>query len=84
MNQIRDTSPAKSCLCKISGKSGGSLYEYSAKGMVDDLLGKGWITPEKAHLAQYVSVAEDITSLILAVMRQSGDLGIVPEHCATP
>ena len=30
------------------------------KAMVDDLLSKGWITPEEAHLAQYVSVAEDI------------------------
>ena len=30
------------------------------KAMVDDLLRKGWITPEEAHLAQYVSVAEDI------------------------
>ena len=30
------------------------------KPMVDDLLSKEWITAEEAHLAQYVSVAEDI------------------------
>ena len=30
------------------------------KVMVDDLLAKGWITAEEAHLAQFVSVAEDI------------------------
>ena len=30
------------------------------KHMVDDLLKKGWITPEEAHLAQFVSVAEDL------------------------
>ncbi len=28
--------------------------------MVEDLLAKGWITSEEAHLAQFVSVAEDI------------------------
>ena len=31
-----------------------------AKSMVDDLLQRGWISAEEAHLAQYVSVAEDI------------------------
>lgn len=30
------------------------------KNMVDDLLERGWITEEEAHLSQYVSVAEDI------------------------
>ena len=30
------------------------------KSMVDDLLQRGWISAEEAHLAQYVSVAEDI------------------------
>ena len=36
------------------------FIDQLAKTMVDDLVRKGWITPEEAHLAQYVSVAEDV------------------------
>ena len=46
--------------------------------MVDDLR-KGWITPEEAHLAQYVSVAEDVI-----VESDSGDTPIIKPflHCS--